>query len=112
MSMSSSSAGEPALAPSNKEIDHVFRVYDNISIHWNHTRGLRKVHWPRIKTFIESLPKGSLVADVGSGDGKYFGVNPDIYSIGCDRSLRLLEVSQHPQFETFCCDAVKLPYVR
>ena len=23
--------------------------------------------------------------DVGSGDGKYFGVNPNIVSIGCDR---------------------------
>ena len=93
------------------EVDHVFRVYDNISVHWNHTRGKRKVHWPRIKIFIESLPKGSLIADIGSGDGKYFGLNPDIFSIGCDRSLRLLEVSRSPAFETFCCDAVKLPFV-
>jgi hypothetical protein len=32
------------------------------------------------------------VADIGSGDGKYFGINPDIFSIGCDRSLKLLQV--------------------
>ena len=135
----SSSAGIKGIAASDLEVDHVFRVYDNISVHWNHTRGKRKVHWPRIKTFIESLPKGALVAgkqleyqtiiystlpssipihairhlvDIGSGDGKYFGINPGIFSIGCDRSLRLLEVSRSPEFETFCCDAVKLPFVR
>jgi alkylated DNA repair protein alkB homolog 8 len=51
-----------AIRSSELEKEHVFRVYDNIAVHWNHTRGKRKVHWPRIKTFIESLPKGSLVA--------------------------------------------------
>ena len=57
-----SSTGTKGIAASDLEVDHVFRVYDNISVHWNHTRGKRKVHWPRIKTFIESLPKGALVA--------------------------------------------------
>lgn len=52
---------------------------------------------------------GTLLADIGSGDGKYFGVNPDIISIGCDRSLKLLEVSHDKAYESFCCDAVKLP---
>lgn len=65
-----------------------------------------KVYWNRVKVFLESLPRGSLVAgldpssslafqtllDIGCGDGKYFGVNPDIFSIGCDRSPVLLEV--------------------
>lgn len=31
------------LASSELEKDHVFRVYDNIAVHWNHTRGKRKV---------------------------------------------------------------------
>ena len=57
-----STTGTKGIAASELEVDHVFRVYDNISVHWNHTRGKRKVHWPRIKTFIESLPKGALVA--------------------------------------------------
>jgi alkylated DNA repair protein alkB family protein 8 len=48
---------------------------------------------------------------VGSGDGKYFGVNPNITAIGCDRSIKLLEVSRDPSNETFCCDAVSLPFV-
>ena len=99
-----------SLINSSVEDEHVFRVYDSIALHWHHTRGKRKVHWHRVKVFLESLPKGSILADVGSGDGKYFGLNEDIISIGCDRSLRLLEVSKTDQFEVFCCDAVKLPF--
>lgn len=98
------------LCSSELEMDHVVRVYDNIAIHWNHTRGKRKVHWHKVKDFIDSLPVGTLLADVGSGDGKYFGVNPGVLSIGCDRSLKLLEVSHSIDFDTFCCDAVKLPF--
>jgi SAM-dependent methyltransferase len=85
-------------------------VYDQIALHWHHTRGIRKVYWARVKDFLDHLPKGSLLADVGSGDGKYFGVNPGVLSIGCDRSEELLKVSWSPVYETFCCDAVKLPY--
>ncbi|CAM9535428.1 unnamed protein product, partial [Ectocarpus fasciculatus] len=89
---------------------HVFDVYDQIAVHWHHTRGIRKVYWHRVKDFLDSLPKGTLIADVGSGDGKYFGVNPGVVSIGCDRSEELLKVSWSTEFETLCCDAVKLPY--
>lgn len=96
--------------PVGLEQTNVFDVYDQIALHWHHTRGIRKVYWHRVKDFLDSLPKGSLIADVGSGDGKYFGVNPGIVSIGCDRSEELLKVSWTTEFETLCCDAVKLPY--
>lgn len=68
------------------------------------------MHWHRVKDFILSIPSGSLVADVGSGDGKYFGLNDSVFPIGCDRSWNLLQVSRCASNETFCCDAVKLPY--
>jgi alkylated DNA repair protein alkB family protein 8 len=98
-----------SLGASHVELDHVFRVYDDIAVHWNHTRGKRKVHWHRVKAFLEALPPGSLLADVGSGDGKYFGLNPGVVCIGCDRSWQLLQVSKQPNCETFCCDVVTLP---
>ena len=63
-----------------------------------------------MKTFLEELPAGTLLGDVGCGDGKYFGINPGVYSIGTDRSIKLLEVSYDKNFDTFCCDAVKLPF--
>jgi len=96
---------------SNIEQEHVYKVYDEIAQHWHHTRGIRKVYWHRVKSFLDDLPQGSLVADVGCGDGKYFGVNPNIITIGCDRSPVLLQVSRETQNDTFCCDAVKLPFI-
>lgn len=43
----------------------VVKVYDSIAVHWNHTRGRRKVYWHRVKQFIEDLPVGTLLADIG-----------------------------------------------
>lgn len=100
-----------SLVSGDIEKEHVVKVYDAIAVHWNHTRGKRKVHWHRVKEFLESLPAGSFLADIGSGDGKYFGLNPNIVTIGCDRSLRLLEVSREQTHETFACDAVKIPFL-
>ena len=98
------------LRASSMEKKNVFDFYDEIAEHWHHTRGKRKVHWRLVKEFLTSMPKGSLLADIGCGDGKYFGVNDEVVSIGCDRSLNLLKVSHNITDETFCCDAVKLPF--
>lgn len=97
------------LASGEMEAEHVVKVYDAIALHWHHTRGKRKVHWHRVKDFLESLPQGAVVGDVGSGDGKYFGLRPDLITIGCDRSQELLRVSHETSHETFVCDAVSLP---
>jgi hypothetical protein len=35
---------------------------------------------------MDSLPRGAVVADVGCGNGKYFGVRPDVMVLGSDRS--------------------------
>lgn len=104
------SAGS-CLSASKVEEEHVFRVYDEIAAHWHHTRGKRKVYWQVVKSFLDGLPAGSLVADVGCGDGKYFGVGERLVSLGCDRSPNLLQVSRDPNNATFVCDAVSLPYV-
>ena len=79
---SSSSGSNNPLASCVLEQQHVFAVYDSIATHWHHTRGLRKVHWPIVKRFLEAMSAGSVVADVGCGDGKYFGLNRNIVTIG------------------------------
>ena len=49
--------------------------------------GLRRFAvWPKVRAFISSLPAGAVVADVGCGNGKYFGVRRDIFVLGSDRS--------------------------
>ncbi len=77
------------------EKQHVHAVYDAIAKQWHHTRGKRGVLWPGATSFLRNLPGGSIVADVGCGDGKYFPAiwQAGSYVIGTDISLPLLETS-------------------
>jgi len=59
------------------EAEHVHTVYDTIAEHWNHTRYKA---WPRVDAFIRDLAPGSLVADLGCGNGKNI---PAIREAGC-----------------------------
>ena len=70
---------------------HVYEVYDKIAPHFSHTR---YKPWPKIEQFLNTLPEGSLVYDVGCGNGKYMGVNPGLYMLGTDRSIGLLTTAQ------------------
>jgi alkylated DNA repair protein alkB family protein 8 len=79
-----------SLAPSSIEVEHVHKVYDNIAPHFSHTR---HHPWPLVTDFLMGLPSGSLVADVGCGNGKYLGINPKICMIGSDRSIPLMACS-------------------
>jgi len=77
------------------EKNHVHAVYDAIAEQWHHTRGKRGVLWPGAAEFLDNLPRGSIVADVGCGDGKYFaaGWAAGCYVIGTDISLPLLQTA-------------------
>lgn len=57
------------------EKQHVYEVYEKIAPHFSNTR---YKPWPKIAKFLNDLPAGSIVADVGCGNGKYLAVNPDI----------------------------------
>jgi len=77
------------------ESKHVHAVYDAIATQWHHTRGKRGVLWPGATRFLENLPRGSLVADVGCGDGKYFSAIQAAHSyvIGTNISEPLLKTA-------------------
>ena len=47
----------------------------------------------QVRQFIDKLAPGSLVADVGCGNGKYFLVRQDIAVLGSDRSSGLAGVA-------------------
>jgi len=59
------------------EAAHVHRVYDCIADHWSHTRYKA---WPKVDAFIRSFSPGSLIADLGAGNGKNL---PAIKESGC-----------------------------
>ena len=78
------------------ENESVHRVYDIIASHFSDTRykvcalspsetsDLRQP-WPLVERFLKDLPPGSVGLDVGCGNGKYMGVNNDVFIIGSDR---------------------------
>lgn len=51
------------------EQKHVQMVYDAIAPHFSASR---YKEWPRIASFLQTLPPFSLIADAGCGNGKYF----------------------------------------
>lgn len=105
-------ATRPSLPESSKEAcqleqEHVHRVYDLIARHFSSTR---HSPWPRIAEFLKALPSGSVVADVGCGNGKYLGINKELYMIGCDHSQNLLDICREREFQALVCDALSIPF--
>jgi alkylated DNA repair protein alkB family protein 8 len=60
---------------------------------------------------LKEIESGSLVYDVGCGNGKYMGVNKDLYMVGTDRSLGLLKTAsdKSESYEMFAADSLFLP---
>uniref|UniRef100_A0A3Q1BK79 tRNA (carboxymethyluridine(34)-5-O)-methyltransferase n=1 Tax=Amphiprion ocellaris TaxID=80972 RepID=A0A3Q1BK79_AMPOC len=87
------------------EEEYVHRVYDAIASHFSNTR---HSPWPHVCHFLTSLPPRSVLADVGCGNGKYLGVNPDVI-VGCDRSSALIQICAERGFHAFVSDALSVP---
>lgn len=90
------------------ESTHVTSVYDHIARHFSSTR---YSPWPKVSEFLLSLPPGSLVYDIGCGNGKYAGVNPSLVMLGCDYSQELLSISRRKEGMTdvFVADVKSIP---
>ncbi|CAL1265824.1 unnamed protein product [Larinioides sclopetarius] len=86
---------------------YVHDVYDQIAPHFTDTRYRP---WPRVKQFLLELEPGSLVADVGCGNGKYLDINPDIWKIGADHCAALTAAARAKNFEVLTSDNLHLPF--
>ncbi|CAI4217264.1 unnamed protein product [Parascedosporium putredinis] len=90
------SIGEQPLAlpeedPDHYEQTHVHSVYESIAPHFSQTR---HKPWPFVTSFLLSLPAGSVGLDVGCGNGKYVGVNPNLTILASDRSASLCRLAR------------------
>ncbi|XP_004515648.1 tRNA (carboxymethyluridine(34)-5-O)-methyltransferase [Cicer arietinum] len=94
---------------STPEIEKKFvhHVYDAIAPHFSSTRFAK---WPKVASFLSSLPSGSLILDAGCGNGKYLGFNQNCFFIGCDISPSLIKICLDRGHEVLVADAVNLPY--
>ncbi|KAI3969302.1 hypothetical protein MKW92_019444 [Papaver armeniacum] len=66
--------------------------------------------WPKVSTFLNALPRGSLVLDAGCGNGKYLGLNPECLYIGWAISPPLINICLDRGNEAMVADAVNMPY--
>lgn len=63
---------------SQLEKTHVYDVYENIASHFSDTR---HKPWPNVLEFVQSLDYGSVLVDIGCGNGKYLGHNKKIFEV-------------------------------
>ncbi|RYG47338.1 class I SAM-dependent methyltransferase, partial [archaeon] len=99
-------AARSLVAPDVERL-HVHALYDAIAPHFSATR---HSPWPAVETFVKALPVGSVVLDIGCGNGKYMGLNPGALVIGMDRSEGLLRICADRGYDTLQADAVSLPF--
>lgn len=91
------------------EKEHVYDVYEKIAPHFSNTR---YKPWPKIEEFLNGLEPGSIVADVGCGNGKYLGCNAkNLFTTGTDRSFNLINICKEKSvtYQTFVADSLLLP---
>lgn len=91
----------------NLEKEHVHNVYESIAEHFS---GTRHSAWPKIAQFLKEQPPGSIVADVGCGNGKYLGINDELLMFGSDRSQNLATICRERGYHVIVCDILSLPY--
>ncbi|XP_076832865.1 putative tRNA methyltransferase 9B [Brachyhypopomus gauderio] len=94
-------------AASQLEWAHVHSVYERIAPFFNDSRYKA---WPRVKQFLLDQEPGSIVADVGCGNGKYLHINDGIFKLGCDLCRPLVDSAWSRGHEVQLCDGLRLPY--
>ncbi|GAC92833.1 hypothetical protein PHSY_000390 [Pseudozyma hubeiensis SY62] len=103
------------------EQQNVHAIYETIAPHFSNTR---YKPWPLIPAFLNTIPQGSLGADLGCGNGKYLPIRStlalpsaatdsdskrqdSLLTIGVDRSSNLISLAQHNFGTTSNDDATK-----
>uniref|UniRef100_H3DFR2 Probable tRNA methyltransferase 9B n=1 Tax=Tetraodon nigroviridis TaxID=99883 RepID=H3DFR2_TETNG len=94
-------------AASQLERDHVHSVYDRIAPYFNDSRYRA---WPKVRQFLLDTEPGSIVADIGCGNGKYLHINRDVFKLGCDVCRPLVDFAWSQGHEVQVCDGLHLPY--
>jgi alkylated DNA repair protein alkB family protein 8 len=103
-------AASDECAAAQFEAQHVHEVYSSIAQKFSDTRFKP---WPNVLEFVLATPPGSILIDVGCGNGKNLGrldKSAGILEIGCDRSVELLRIAAQRQLPVVACDMLQLPF--
>lgn len=88
-----SSNQNPLENPSLCEMENVHKVYNEIANHFSETR---HSPWPQVNEFIRQFETGSVLVDIGCGNGKYLQSNRNIFEVA---RKNILSSSSCFQFE-------------
>jgi ubiquinone/menaquinone biosynthesis C-methylase UbiE len=86
---------------------HVRDVYDKIADEFSDTRYRP---WSCVEDFLDKIPPGSKVADIGCGNGKNMLYKPELEWKGCDFSKNLVEICLDRGLNVIMGDALNIPY--
>lgn len=86
---------------------HVYEIYDKIAGEFSDSRYRA---WPNVKKFVEELSPGTILVDLGTGNGKNLNLNKNIVSIGCDTSVNLLGICRKKRYECLAANVLELPF--
>lgn len=91
------------------EKNYVHAIYSKIAKEFDATRYSR---WPCVTHFLDTLPSGVRVLDLGCGNGKYLSYRNDIMMYGIDACHELIQIAQtkHKDAILTCGNCLDLPY--
>lgn len=85
----------------------VARTYREIAKHFDETR---VAIWNCVNDFFTTIPKNSIMGDIGCGNGKYTKFRKDVFVIALDICLPLLElVGDGKHYDRLHANAMSLP---
>ena len=88
------------------EQKYVSETYDKIAEHFNVTRAYL---WKSVKEFVDKREPGSIILEVGCGNGKNMFRN-DCYFIGLDNSIELLKICNKRDKNVVFASMISIPF--
>ncbi|KAK0422550.1 hypothetical protein QR680_007635 [Steinernema hermaphroditum] len=104
--------GQTALPKTDKQAKqiedrYVAEIYESIASHFDETRHSK---WNAVSNFLASIPGGSLMFDIGCGNGKYLFDDNRLIKFGLDYCMNLCEIVQQKGFNIVRGDSLSLPF--
>lgn len=74
------------------EQEHVHKVYNEIAHTFSDSRYRP---WPRVVEFLRTFPSGSILLDIGCGNGKYLNVRNDLLMVENHSFCLFFQIDSH-----------------
>ena len=87
------------------EKKYVYDTYSKIAHSFSNTRSYI---WPSVKLFLDNLDVGSIILEVGCGNGKNLDYRKDCFNIGLDLCTEFCEITSQKQIDAIIANNTAL----